>query len=106
MGIRARCFFNPSLDLRAGYEDILEEERLVSRGLEALKDLSCETTDGHRMQLWVNTGLASDVARSQDRGAEGVGLFRTEVPFLTRDRFPSEEEQRVVLSHASRSVCA
>ncbi len=95
-GYSGTVFFNPSLDLRAGYEDILEEERLVSRGLEALKDLSCETTDGHRMQLWVNTGLASDVARSQDRGAEGVGLFRTEVPFLTRDRFPSEEEQRVV----------
>ena len=48
------------------------------------------------MALWVNTGLASDASRSLDHGAEGVGLYRTEVPFLMRDRFPSEEEQRAI----------
>ena len=48
------------------------------------------------MPLWVNTGLMADVARSIDQGAEGVGLYRTEVPFLLRDRFPSEEEQRQI----------
>ena len=95
-GYSGTVIFNPTLDIRAAYEDIIEEEKLVSRGLEALKDLDCETLDGKHLQLWVNTGLASDVSRSQDRGAEGVGLYRTEVPFLTRDRFPSEEEQRVV----------
>jgi phosphotransferase system enzyme I (PtsP) len=46
--------------------------------------------------VWVNTGLMADVARSLDRGAEGVGLYRTEVPFLLRERFPSEEEQRAI----------
>ena len=64
--------------------------------MEALKDLSCETTDGHRISLWVNTGLASDISRSLDQGAEGVGLYRTEVPFIMQDRFPSEEEQRTL----------
>ncbi|MGB5324018.1 MAG: phosphoenolpyruvate--protein phosphotransferase [Pseudomonadales bacterium] len=95
-GYSGIVYFNPSLELRASYRQIVEEERLVSRGLEALKDLSCETTDGHVIALWVNTGLASDVSRSLDRGAEGVGLYRTEVPFLMRDRFPSEEEQRAI----------
>jgi phosphotransferase system enzyme I (PtsP) len=38
----------------------------------------------------------ADVARSLERGAEGVGLYRTEVPFLMRERFPSEEEQRQI----------
>jgi len=42
----------------------------------------------------VNTGLNSDVGRSLDHGAEGVGLYRTEMPFMIRERFPSEEEQR------------
>ncbi|MBT8139467.1 MAG: phosphoenolpyruvate--protein phosphotransferase [Gammaproteobacteria bacterium] len=95
-GYAGVVFFNPSLELRASYQQIAEEEQLVSRGLEALKDLSCETTDGHKISLMVNTGLASDVSRSLDRGAEGVGLYRTEVPFLMRDRFPSEEEQRAI----------
>ena len=35
----------------------------------------------------------TDVIRSLDQGAEGIGLFRTEVPFLLAERFPSEEEQ-------------
>lgn len=95
-GYSGTVFFNPSLDLRTKYEQVLEEESLVSRGLEELKDLRCETTDGHPLKLWVNTGLASDLGRSLDRGAEGVGLYRTEVPFLMRDRFPSEEEQRAI----------
>jgi len=37
--------------------------------------------------------LMSDVIRSLDHGAEGIGLFRTEVPFLLSERFPSEQEQ-------------
>ena len=46
------------------------------------------------MLLWVNIGLTRDISRSLDRGAEGIGLFRTEVPFMAQDRFPTEEEQR------------
>jgi phosphotransferase system enzyme I (PtsP) len=74
------------------YEEVLH----LSQDLEALKDLPCVTTDGHRLPLWVNTGLQADIIRSIDRGAEGVGLYRTEVPFLLRERFPSEEEQRQI----------
>ena len=48
------------------------------------------------MVLYVNTGLMADVARARDRGAEGVGLYRSEIPFMLRDRFPSEEEQRTI----------
>ena len=95
-GYAGLVYFNPTIELLASYEEIVEEERLVSRGLEALKDLSCETTDKHRVSLWVNTGLASDIVRSLDRGAEGVGLYRTEIPFIMQDRFPSEEEQRTI----------
>lgn len=93
-GYSGLVYYNPSIDLLASYEQVVEEEALVSRGLEMLKDLPCETLDGRKVALWANTGLASDINRSLDHGAEGVGLYRTEVPFLMRDRFPSEEEQR------------
>ncbi|MFQ3323137.1 MAG: phosphotransferase system enzyme I (PtsP) [Pseudomonadales bacterium] len=87
---------NASEELRQHYEKLQAEDLEIAAGLEELKDKPCESLDGHRLLLLVNTGLVSEVARSLDRGAEGVGLYRTEIPFLLRDRFPSEEEQRQI----------
>ncbi len=95
-GYNGVVHYNAPAELRAQFQAFAAEEQQFSKGLEALRDLPCETSDGHRIPLWVNTGLMADVVRSLERGAEGVGLYRTEVPFLLRDRFPSEEEQRVI----------
>jgi phosphotransferase system enzyme I (PtsP) len=92
-GYHGEVFTNPSAQLLKQYSAVVEDERQLTQGLEALRSLPCETLDGHRMPLWVNTGLLADVARAQQRGAEGVGLYRTEVPFMINDRFPSEKEQ-------------
>ena len=92
-GYHGEVFTNPSELLSKQYADVVEEERQLTEGLDALRALPCETLDGHRMPLWVNTGLLADVARAQQRGAEGVGLYRSEVPFMINERFPSEKEQ-------------
>ncbi|WP_137885976.1 phosphoenolpyruvate--protein phosphotransferase [Pseudomonas sp. 2FE] len=95
-GYHGEVFTNPSEVLRKQYAEVVEEERQLTQGLSALRALPCETLDGHRMPLWVNTGLLADVVRAQERGAEGVGLYRTEVPFMIKDRFPSEKEQLAI----------
>ena len=95
-GYKGTVYCDPGAQLRKQYKAIFLEEQALVKGLEALKDLPCETKDRYRMPLHVNTGLMADVVRSLERGAEGVGLYRTEVPFLLRDRFPSEEEQRAI----------
>src|SRR5690606_40806075 len=87
-GFEGQIFPSPSPDLRAFYQPICEEEDEPFRGLEVLRDKPCETTDGHRVALLVNTGLMTDVVRSLSHGAEGIGLYRTEVPFMIKDRFP------------------
>ncbi|UUY09213.1 phosphoenolpyruvate--protein phosphotransferase [Pseudomonas sp. J452] len=92
-GYHGEVFTNPSELLRKQYAEVVEEERQLAQGLDALRELPCETLDGQRMPLWVNTGLLADVKRAQERGAEGVGLYRTEVPFMNGERFPSEKEQ-------------
>ncbi|MCO6005929.1 phosphoenolpyruvate--protein phosphotransferase [Actinoallomurus purpureus] len=51
------------------------------------------TADGHRIPLLANVGGPKDVEAALARGAEGVGLFRTEFLFLGRTTAPSEEEQ-------------
>ncbi|MBT3623444.1 MAG: phosphoenolpyruvate--protein phosphotransferase [Gammaproteobacteria bacterium] len=78
------------------YRRIIAEEAALVEDIKVSGDQPCHTLDGHRVRLWVNTGLMTDVARSLDRGAEGVGLYRTEVHFMMNDRFPTEEEQRVI----------
>ncbi|BCD85967.1 phosphoenolpyruvate-protein phosphotransferase PtsP [Pseudomonas solani] len=95
-GYHGEVFTNPSAELRKQYSEVVEEERQLVKGLDALRSLPCETLDGHRMPLWVNTGLLADVTRAQERGAEGVGLYRTEVPFMINERFPSEKEQLAI----------
>jgi len=92
-GYKGEVISNPSDQLRNRYLDTIKEQDQLIQGLEGLKDLPCKTADGHRVHLWVNTGLMSDVMQSLDQGAEGIGLFRTEVPFLLSERFPSEQEQ-------------
>ncbi|MCZ6642392.1 MAG: phosphoenolpyruvate--protein phosphotransferase, partial [Gammaproteobacteria bacterium] len=95
-GFYGEVFANPSEQFVAQYQMLANEEREFAEELEELKDLPSVTKDGWRVRLWVNIGLPGDISRSLDRGAEGVGLFRTEVPFMTQDRFPSEEEQRLI----------
>ncbi len=51
------------------------------------------TGDGIRVRLMANINLLSDLAIAQDLKAEGIGLYRTEFPFLVRSAVPSEEEQ-------------
>lgn len=93
-GYAGTVYANPGDELLAHFREILELERQEIDALSGLRDLPCETIDGERIELVVNTGLNSDVGRSLDHGAEGVGLYRTEMPFMIRERFPSEEEQR------------
>ncbi|MBP9044811.1 MAG: phosphoenolpyruvate--protein phosphotransferase [Moraxellaceae bacterium] len=93
---QGRIFVQPSRQLRARYKEIIKEERQLVAGLEAYKNLPTITPDDHRIALYVNTGLMADVARGKTRGAEGVGLYRSEIPFMLRERFPSEEEQRAI----------
>ncbi|GJM11751.1 MAG: phosphoenolpyruvate-protein phosphotransferase PtsP [Pseudohongiella sp.] len=92
-GYKGEVITNPSDQIRSHFLETIQEQDQLDKGLAGLIDLPCETADHHRVHLWVNTGLITDVMRSLDQGAEGIGLFRTEVPFLLAERFPSEEEQ-------------
>jgi phosphotransferase system enzyme I (PtsP) len=95
-GFQGNLITAPTNSQKAYYDKVQKEELDLQRDLEGIKNLSCRTPDGRRTLLWVNTGLLSDVAKSLDRGAEGVGLYRTEVYFMMNEAFPTEEEQRLI----------
>lgn len=92
-GYRGQIFVRPSQAALAEFQRLEREEEQLRAGLQELAALPAETPDGVRIPLYANTGLLADISPSVRSGAEGVGLYRTEVPFLVRDRFPGEDEQ-------------
>ncbi|MBF7073862.1 phosphoenolpyruvate--protein phosphotransferase [Glaciecola sp. MH2013] len=74
---------------------IAEEEALVKR-ISSEADAPSATLDGCSMTLLVNAGLSAGLEMEGNKMGAGVGLFRTEIPFMLRERFPSEHEQYVL----------
>jgi phosphotransferase system enzyme I (PtsP) len=95
-GYNGQVYLSPSLALKKEFKSLLAEEMQLDAELVSLRELPAETQDGERVALYINTGLAVEVGLSISVGAEGVGLYRTELPFMLRERFPSEEEQRIM----------
>ncbi|WHR58998.1 phosphoenolpyruvate--protein phosphotransferase [Acinetobacter haemolyticus] len=100
---QGRIFVNPPRRLRQRYKEVQKEEEQIAKDLKQYETKDAITPDGVAIPLFVNTGLMIDVVRGVQRGAKGVGLYRSEIPFMLRDRFPGEEEQRAIyrqqLSH-------
>lgn len=95
-GYYGQVYVSPSPMLRVEFNKLLEEEKKLDAALDEIRDLPAVTTDDHQINLMVNTGLGADISFALASGAEGVGLYRTEIPFMMRDRFPSTEEQRII----------
>lgn len=95
-GYCGQIYVSPNRAFRQEFESLAREEKELEISLESLRDKMASTKDGHRVILNVNAGLGADISLSLAAGAEGVGLYRTETPFLIRDRFPSGEEQRLI----------
>ena len=92
-GYSGYVYINPSQQVRTEYQRLQKQEFDLSENLRGMRDLEAATTDGVHIPLYANTGLLSDIEPSLNSGAEGVGLYRTEFPFMIRQQFPGEEEQ-------------
>jgi phosphotransferase system enzyme I (PtsI)/phosphotransferase system enzyme I (PtsP) len=88
-----QVFINPNDALLAEFKALVARDRAYNASLAELRDLSAMTLDGDVVKLFTNTGLLADITPGLNSGAEGVGLYRTEIPFMVHDGFPSEDEQ-------------
>ena len=75
------------------YEELLQGEQVLAEHLRTLSDKPATTRDGLRIHLYTNSGLLSGYTLANDVGTEGIGLYRTELPFMNKESFPSEDEQ-------------
>jgi phosphoenolpyruvate-protein phosphotransferase (PTS system enzyme I) len=78
-----------------------EQRRVVSeRELAGLRDLPARTLDGYEVSLQANIEFPTEVEDALNRGATGIGLYRTEFLYLSQDAEPTEEEQFKAYCHA------
>jgi phosphotransferase system enzyme I (PtsP) len=99
-GYSGNVYISPPEHVLKQYEHLAAEEESLSEELMNLRDQPAVTEDGRHVPLYANTGLLSDISPSIHSGAEGIGLYRTEFPFLIRQQFPGEEEQYQIYRQA------
>jgi phosphotransferase system enzyme I (PtsP) len=102
-------WLSPDEALVAEFRRAQERHEVASEHLDALVDRRAETRDGRRVVLTANVGLLGDLRLCERHGAEGIGLFRTELLALAHRGFPQEDDQeklyeRVVEAMAPRPV--
>ncbi len=108
-GDSGRIVLSPDPAVREEYQRAQQRAIVALEHLDTMADRPAETWDGHRVRLTANVGLLSDLQLCERHGAEGIGLFRTELLALVHRGFPSEDEQyqlyeSVALAMAPRPV--
>lgn len=92
-GASGNVYLNPDEMICAEYQRLEQDYATRLKELEPLRELPAVTNDGTRIMLRANIGLISDIRVAVANGAEGVGLYRTEFPYMTRTSFPDRHEQ-------------
>jgi len=89
----------PNQETEARYRQQCEECRQMAAQLEGLRELPAETADGVRVRLYGNIEFPEEAALCLERGAEGIGLYRTEFLYLGSQKEPDEEAHYRAYSH-------
>ena len=84
------------------FQQLIDEEKQLQNKLQSLRDEPAVTTDGTAIRMLNNSGLLADLTPGLKYGAQGIGLYRTEIPFMVRQSFPSEQEQVDVYNQVFR----
>lgn len=87
-----KLFINPGQLLIQEWENSRQAQIQANAAKIIVPDL-CHTQDGTQVRVYANVNLVQDVKFAVDQKAEGIGLYRSEFPFLLRNDFPSEEDQ-------------
>jgi phosphotransferase system, enzyme I, PtsP len=91
-----KIYVTPGKGLIKAYQRLLKREEEMLSQLKDTVLLPCFTADDKPITLQANVGLVADLDIALENNAQGIGLYRTEIPFMIREKFPSEEEQRII----------
>ncbi len=95
-GDHGEVFVRPTDDIDQEINEHLMLRAKQSAAYEAMRDLPPETRDGVRVSLNLNIGIHLDGQQVSANDVDGIGLFRTELPYLTSPIFPDVDSQKRV----------
>jgi phosphotransferase system, enzyme I, PtsP len=98
-GDHAQILIRPSEDVRQSAIVTIEARTQKRTYYDSLRTVPAITRDGVRIHLMLNAGLLIDLPQLAATGAEGIGLFRTELPLMARDTFPAIDDQTQFYRH-------
>lgn len=103
-GMTGAVIIHPSESVINVYQKRKERYENYGKALQHYKDLPSETTDGHRVKLMGNLEISEEIASLQEHGAEGIGLYRTEFLYMSRNDVPTEEELFEAYKHVAKRM--
>lgn len=95
---------NPTEEVFRSFVERKKRIRFLERESLKYAPLPAETRDGIRVRLQANIEMLEEVSAAKNHGAEGIGLFRTEVLYLNRKDLPTEEEHYQTYRKLAESV--
>ncbi|WP_075183156.1 phosphoenolpyruvate--protein phosphotransferase [Pantoea sp. 1.19] len=92
-GYRGEVLVDPEPVLVQEYQRLISEENALSKLAEGGVEQEGRLKSGERVQVMLNAGLSAEHEQALGSWVDGIGLYRTEIPFMLQSGFPSEEEQ-------------
>jgi phosphotransferase system enzyme I (PtsI) len=99
-----RIFLSPDEGLISEFKRAHQQYEVAIQHLDALRGRPTETRDGRPIALTANVGLMSDLRLVEQHGADGIGLFRTEMLAFAHRGFPDEEEQTQLYTRVAKAI--
>ena len=84
---------------RKKFNKIINEEKALDSTLNKLSRYKAKTLDGSKFNILANANFLSDIKLSKLHNPDGVGLYRSEVPFIISHKMPNEQEQIKIYYH-------
>ena len=92
-GNEGYVYVNPSPQIEDDFRRRIAKRKDLQNKLDALRHLPTKTLDGVPVGLYLNVGLPLDFDYIESTNCDGVGLYRTEIPFMTADTMPDVAKQ-------------
>ena len=103
-GDSGEVFIRPSDDVAEAFAEHIAQRRKQDAEYESMRDLPAVTADGQAVQLNLNIGMYLDAKQLERPDVHGIGLYRTELPYLASSEIPDVDEQKKIYGEILRQA--